>query len=129
MSALRFSACTAPKMMSISSRLRPFVSGMSLSCVLGCMSALAEGTESAGKEKGDAQGEDGHAADVDRREHEEELVAEPGLQRRRHLRHDKVYMGMRCASALGTQQCITKGRVAREAPLPRAYVACESGCE
>ena len=79
--------------------------------------------------RGDVQSEGRHATDVYSSEHEEELVAEPGLQRRRHLRHDKVYMGMRCASALGTQQCITKGRVAREAPLPRAYIACESGCK
>ena len=37
-----------------------------------------------------AQREDGHAADVDRCEHEEHLVAQRGLDRRRPLGHDEV---------------------------------------
>ena len=40
----------------------------------------------------DVQGEDGHAADVDGAEHEEELVAQVGLEGRCHLRDDKVYV-------------------------------------
>lgn len=84
MSALRFSAWTDPKMMSISSRLRPFVSGISLRRVYG---QWHWAIPSVGR---NTQGEDGHAADVDRPEHEEELVAEVGLERRRHLRHDEV---------------------------------------
>ena len=40
--------------------------------------------------RGDPQRKDGHAADVDRREHQEQLVPQVGLERRRDLRHDEV---------------------------------------
>ena len=83
--AFRSSADTAPKMTSISSKLRPFVSGMRLH-----ESIVRDGSRNTERECGGLQREDGHAADVDRREHEEELVAQVGLERRRHLRHDEV---------------------------------------
>ena len=85
MSAWRLSACTEPKMTSISSKLRPFVSGMRLH-----KSIVRDDSRNTEREWGGLQREDGHAADVDRREHEEELVAQVGLERRRHLRHDEV---------------------------------------
>ena len=41
---------------------------------------------------GDEAREGEHASDVDRREHEEQLVPEVGLERRRHLCDDEVWM-------------------------------------
>ena len=81
---------------------------MSLSCVLGCMSALAEGTESAGKEKGDAQGEDGHAADVDGGEHDEDLPAELSDERRGGVGDDEVWNGAKNVSvSRNCDRCVT----------------------
>lgn len=55
------------------------------------LSVVRSGTQ---KGEGGVQSEDGHAADVDCGEHEEQLVAEVRLERRRHFGHHKAYMGI-----------------------------------
>ncbi len=89
--------------MSISSSERPFVSGISLSGAHTIVRAC-----SASERADNVQAEDGHAADVDRREHEEELVAEVRLERRRDLGHDEVEQPLRragCGEAVVARAC------------------------
>ena len=93
MSACRWSAETEPKMTSISSSERPFVSGMSLN------EARTRSQPNTDREAhADVQREGGHSADVDSREHEEDLVPQRGDQARRDLGEHEVYRVRRSAS-------------------------------